>query len=99
MYFENQPFLLALCDNLANVNARNNYGETPLCCAVIWGYKDMVEPLITNGADINVKAKGDRTTNISGASASAGCNCSLYCSRSAQYDFVRSKSLLLRPLR
>ncbi|MHC4570142.1 MAG: ankyrin repeat domain-containing protein, partial [Planctomycetota bacterium] len=36
-------------------------GETPLCVAVRWGYQDIAELLLENGADINAKDSGGKT--------------------------------------
>jgi ankyrin repeat protein len=38
-----------------DVNARNENGDTPLHNAAEWGYKEIVELLIAEGADVNAK--------------------------------------------
>jgi ankyrin repeat protein/beta-lactamase regulating signal transducer with metallopeptidase domain len=43
----------------ANVSARNDDGWTPLAFAAIWGVADMVELLISKGADVNEKSIAD----------------------------------------
>jgi len=49
---------LAISQN-ADLNAKNEYGETPLLTVVSAGRKAMVEQLIAKGANVNVKdAKG-----------------------------------------
>lgn len=45
----------------ADVNARDNFGETPLFLAVFKGHKDVAELLIAKGAMVNVKAKNNAT--------------------------------------
>ncbi len=39
----------------ANVNAKDNWGSTPLLPAADWGRKEVVALLISNGADVNAK--------------------------------------------
>ncbi len=43
----------------ANVNGRDDYGITALMVASYNGYKDIVELLISKGADVNVKTVKD----------------------------------------
>jgi len=45
----------------ADVNGRNNRGQTPLHMAASRGHKEMVEILIENGADINATDNNGRT--------------------------------------
>ncbi len=45
----------------ADVNARNDKGETPLHHAAAWGSKDVVEQLISEGADVHTKDGRGRT--------------------------------------
>ena len=45
----------------ADVNARDNFGETPLFLAVFKGHKDVAELLIAKGAMVNIKAKNNAT--------------------------------------
>lgn len=45
----------------ADVNAKDDNGETPLHNAVILANKDVIELLIANGADVNAKDNQGRT--------------------------------------
>jgi len=45
----------------ADVNARDNYGKTPLHWAVISGQKERVMLLISKGADVNAREKDGKT--------------------------------------
>ena len=42
----------------ADVNAKNDFGSTPLIAAALKGHKEIAELLISEGADVN--AKNDR---------------------------------------
>ncbi len=44
-----------LLANKADVNAKNNLGQTPLQSAAQWGHKELAELLLANHADVNVK--------------------------------------------
>jgi len=44
-----------------DVNAKNDWGETPLHYAAYWGHKEIAELLITKGADVNAKNRGGYT--------------------------------------
>ena len=55
-----------LLANKADVNARDNDGDTPLHGAAYAGYKDVVELLLANKADINAK-DNDGDTPLRGA--------------------------------
>jgi ankyrin repeat protein len=44
-----------LLANQAEVNAKDNYGGTPLHAAAVGGYKDVVELLLANKAGVNAK--------------------------------------------
>ena len=46
----------ALISHGADVNARKEYGETPLMQASYWGYAKVVEALLDAGADKELKA-------------------------------------------
>ena len=46
-----------LLENGADVNTKDNNGDTPLHCAVSSGKKNMVELLIAKGADVNARNK------------------------------------------
>ncbi len=50
-----------LAEKPEQVNARDEYGKTPLHFAARKGQKEVVEFLIANGADVNVKDKFSRT--------------------------------------
>jgi cell division protein FtsL len=45
----------------ANVNAKDEYGDTPLHLAALMGHKEIVEKLINASADVNAKDAHDRT--------------------------------------
>jgi ankyrin repeat protein len=56
----NVPEIRRLLSVGADVNARNNYGETPLYWACIWGNVAVFKELVDHGADVNTKdRKGD----------------------------------------
>lgn len=57
----NVVFAESLIKNGADVNAKNEYGETPLHLAASNEYDNMVEFLIKNGADINAKTERGNT--------------------------------------
>jgi len=44
-----------------DVNAKDNFGETPLFLAAFNGHKDVAELMIAKGAAVNVKAKNNAT--------------------------------------
>jgi ankyrin repeat protein len=50
-----------LLTNGANVNAKNNEGDTPLIVAVLKRHESIVRLLLEHGADINIKNKNDST--------------------------------------
>lgn len=50
----NQPQMMKLLTNGADVNARNEQGLTPLALAVGAGRADLALTLLTNGADVNL---------------------------------------------
>jgi ankyrin repeat protein len=45
-------------DDGADVNAKNDNGETPLHLAAMEDHKEIAELLITKGADVNAKNRG-----------------------------------------
>ena len=45
----------------ADVNAKNDYGETPLRWSAWGGRKEIAELLISNGADVNAQGESGRT--------------------------------------
>ena len=45
----------------ANVNAKDEYGDSPLHLAALMGHKEIVEILINASADVNAKDAHDRT--------------------------------------
>jgi ankyrin repeat protein len=49
----NKPLIEALLANRANVNRRNQYGDTALLLAALKGRFDAVQMLMTKGADLN----------------------------------------------
>jgi ankyrin repeat protein len=44
-----------------DVNAQNNYGDTPLHEACRHGYRDIVEMLVRNGCDLSIRNDNGRT--------------------------------------
>jgi len=50
-----------LVDEGADVNSRNEKGQTPLHFAVLFDHIEKAELLINAGADVNAKDKSDRT--------------------------------------
>jgi len=44
------------------INAKNDKGQTPLHIASYYGYKDVMQYLLTNSADVDVKDKDGRTS-------------------------------------
>ena len=50
-----------LIDRGADVNDKNEYGDTPLHEASYWGYKDVCALLIERGADVNAKNNSGET--------------------------------------
>jgi ankyrin repeat protein len=48
-----------LLKNKADVNARNDFGDTPLHAAAMWGHQGVAELLLANGADVNARDKFD----------------------------------------
>src|SRR5262249_541416 len=42
----------------ADVNARNEFGKTPLMYAIQYGSKDVISLFIVNGADVNLLTDG-----------------------------------------
>ncbi|KAH0421174.1 ankyrin repeat-containing protein [Colletotrichum camelliae] len=52
--------LASACTYAENVNLRNEYGNTPLSIAVLYGYQDCVKLLLETGADPDVRGEHDR---------------------------------------
>ncbi len=52
--WDGEKLILFLIEKQANVNARNNAGETPLTLAVNAQYEDAIEKLLFAGADPNI---------------------------------------------
>ncbi|KAK2729897.1 ankyrin repeat-containing protein [Colletotrichum kahawae] len=52
--------LASACTYAENVNLRNDYGNTPLSIAVMYGYQDCVKLLLESGADPDVRGEHDR---------------------------------------
>ena len=48
-----KDIVLCLLEKGENINVPDNYGFTPLSSAVLEGNRDMVQLLITHGADVN----------------------------------------------
>jgi len=46
-----------------DVNAKNDFGSTPLIRAALGGHKEIIELLIAKGADVNAKS-GDGSTPL-----------------------------------
>jgi hypothetical protein len=57
----NQARVAQLIDRGANVNARDDYGYTPLMWAAQEGYIQTLEALLKRGADVNARDKAGRT--------------------------------------
>ncbi|XP_033113850.1 ankyrin repeat domain-containing protein 50-like isoform X2 [Anneissia japonica] len=51
-----------LIERGANINGRSKDGFSPLCNAAFWGYSDIVECLLLNGANVNQCNGGTRWT-------------------------------------
>jgi ankyrin repeat protein len=49
----NVPEVLRLLSVGADVNAKNNYGETPLHCACLMGHVAVLNQLLSSGANID----------------------------------------------
>jgi ankyrin repeat protein len=58
-------FATLLLDNGADVNVRTGSGNTPLIGAAVWGPKEMVELLLSRGADVTLKNKEGLTAEKS----------------------------------
>ena len=48
----------------ADVNAKDDWGKTPLYGAAYFGHEEIVELLIANGADVNTKADNIKKTPL-----------------------------------
>ena len=59
--FEKKDIVELLLKNKANINAVDNYGETPLHDAAINGRLDMVKLLLTHQAAVNATNKDGET--------------------------------------
>jgi ankyrin repeat protein len=55
---ESVAFVRSLIDSGAEVNAKNNYGETPLHWCVQKGNEEILRALLDEGADVNVADNG-----------------------------------------
>jgi ankyrin repeat protein len=64
---ENAVLVRALLDKGANVNARNEIGETALCQAAGWDYAETVQILLAHHADVNIPELGGGTALMSAA--------------------------------
>jgi ankyrin repeat protein len=58
-------FATLLLDNGADVNVRTGSGNTPLIGAAVWGPEEMVELLLSRGADVTLKNKEGLTAEKS----------------------------------
>jgi cytohesin len=58
-------FATLLLDNGADVNVRTGRGNTPLIGAAVWGPREMVELLLSRGADVTLKNKEGLTAEKS----------------------------------
>jgi ankyrin repeat protein len=61
IYMKDEGKARSLIEGGADVNKRTPYGTTPLQRAVDCGFRDIVDLLITKGADVNAKDNGDWT--------------------------------------
>ncbi|MDJ0578866.1 ankyrin repeat domain-containing protein [Crocosphaera sp.] len=61
---DTKEILKVLINHGADVNAKNEYGETPLHTAVLSENKEIVELLINHGADVNAKNEYDGKTPL-----------------------------------
>jgi ankyrin repeat protein len=61
IYMKDEAKARSLIEGGANVNKRTPYGTPPLQRAVDCGFRDIVDLLITKGADVNAKDNGDWT--------------------------------------
>lgn len=53
----NTKIVQLLVENGADINAKNDFGNTPLLLAINFSMKDTVVYLLANGADVNVRNK------------------------------------------
>lgn len=53
----------------ANVNAKDEYDNTSLNWAALWGYREVVERLLEAGADIENKGSGGGMTPLANAAS------------------------------
>lgn len=63
----NLEIVKLLLDKKADVNARDDWGSTPLCCAVTGNHFAAAKLLIENGADTNVRFNNGNNTPLSSA--------------------------------
>ena len=71
-FYNCEELCIALIKNGANVNAKNNYGDTPLHIAANHGCKKICEILIKRGAGVNAKGNCDNTPLHFAASSDEG---------------------------
>ncbi|XP_019628302.1 PREDICTED: ankycorbin-like [Branchiostoma belcheri] len=60
----NTPAVQYLLSQRVQVNVQSSDGFYPLCLAAFWGYSDIVELLLKNGAGINVCNSGTKWTAL-----------------------------------
>ena len=47
------PEVQSLVEQGADINAANEHGVTPLCCAALFGYQEIIGLLVEQGANVN----------------------------------------------
>lgn len=83
-----------LCSNGANLNIKNNDGQTPLHLACFSGFSNCIKDLIEHGADINIKDNNNKTPlDILLDSAKDNSN-----NKNWSGDYVESKSIMLQKI-
>ena len=78
----------SLIEKVADINAKDESGQTALHYAAEYGHKDVAELLIANGADVNVKNKDGNTPGHVALRQNHGAVIDLLITKGANLDFI-----------
>ena len=75
-----RPLVQTILQNGADIESKDDIGETALINAALWGHIEIVELLLKNGANINVRGIKNRKSSLSWAAymGHIGINCLLH---------------------